>query len=103
MNRLNVLIGLVAALLLSACDYGLGEIDLNVKVDTKCFDSHMSPVTFASVSGAELDTAYTSNQVNISGLAKGCTEPLWAGGNEGTSSIASFPPAPMGRQARGRL
>jgi len=77
--------------MLSSCSGGDGKFEPEIKIDKKCVGSRMAAVIFDYVSDAELDTAYISNQVTISGLTKGCSAPLYGGGNQGMSSINGGP------------
>lgn len=75
MNNSNILTGLVTALLLSACGGGNGDGPVVVK--TGCSWAKLTPVDFGQVFDAELNTAYMSNEVTISGLASGCTRNIF--------------------------
>ena len=71
MKYSNIIAGVITALLFNAC--GGGGSGTEIIQTNPCLTADMNPVDFGNVSDAEVDTAYTSNEVTISGLGSGCT------------------------------
>lgn len=72
-------------LILAACGGGGGGGDSSGGVDCRFAD--VNTVSWTNVNDAELNTQITSNEVTVSGLGSGCTDPIFVTGSGDSYSI----------------